>query len=49
VASLQARVADPQVVANYEQMHVAYEQLAAAQREVERLYERWAELAEKQS
>ncbi len=49
VASLQARVADPQVAANYEKMHEAYEQLAKAQHEVERLYERWAELAARQS
>jgi ATP-binding cassette subfamily F protein uup len=49
VASLQARVADPQVAANYEQMHESYEQLATAQQEVERLYERWAALAARQS
>jgi ATP-binding cassette subfamily F protein uup len=49
VTSRQARVADPRLVANYEQMHEAYEQLATALREVERLYERWAELAAKQS
>ena len=39
VASLQARLADPAVLADYEQTHKAYEQLAAAQHEVERLYE----------
>ncbi len=49
MALLQKRVSDPQVVANYQQIHETYEQLAAAQREVERLYERWTELAAKQS
>ena len=49
VASLQARVADPQASANYEKTHESYEQLATAQQEVERLYERWAELAARQS
>jgi ATP-binding cassette subfamily F protein uup len=49
VALLQARVTDPVVLADYEQAHKAYEQLAAAQHEVERLYERWAELAAKTS
>jgi ABC transport system ATP-binding/permease protein len=49
MTSLQARVADPQVAANYQQMHEAYKQLATAQREVEHLYERWAELTAKQS
>ena len=44
-AALQARLADPAVLADYEQTHKAYEQLAAAQHEVERLYERWAQLA----
>jgi len=49
VKSLQERVADPQIVADYEKLHAAYEQLAAAQSEVERLYERWAELAARES
>jgi ATP-binding cassette subfamily F protein uup len=49
VASLQVRIADPKVIANYEQMHEAYELLATAQHGVTRLYERWAELAAKQS
>jgi ATP-binding cassette subfamily F protein uup len=48
-AALQARVADPKFSADYEKMHGAYEQLAKAQQEVERLYERWTELAAKQS
>ena len=49
VVSLQARVNEPAVVADYEKTHAAYETLAAAQREVERLYKRWAELSAKQS
>jgi ABC transport system ATP-binding/permease protein len=49
VKSVQERVADPQIVANYEKMHAAYEQLATAQSEVERLYERWDELAAMES
>ena len=49
VASLQARVANPKVLADYEQMHQAYEQLAEAQHEVERLFNRWAELEAKTS
>jgi ATP-binding cassette subfamily F protein uup len=48
VQHLQARVADPKIAADYQQSHETYEQLAAAQQEVERLYERWAELAERQ-
>jgi ATP-binding cassette subfamily F protein uup len=48
VASLQARVAEPQVSADYEKMHDAYERLAKAQHEVERLYARWEELTAKQ-
>jgi ATP-binding cassette subfamily F protein uup len=47
VISLQGRIADPKVIANYQQMHEAYEQLATAQHEVSRLYERWAALAAK--
>lgn len=49
VASVQARVADPQVVGRYEEMHEVYEKLAMAQREVDRLYGRWAELDAKQA
>lgn len=47
LASLQARAADPQTGSNYELMHQIYEELAAAQQEVDRLYGRWAELSEK--
>jgi ATP-binding cassette subfamily F protein uup len=44
VESLQSQVADPTVMANHVQLHEAYEKLAAAQHEVERLYARWADL-----
>lgn len=44
VRTLEARVADPKVIASHEQLHAAYADLAAAQAEVERLYARWAEL-----
>jgi ATP-binding cassette subfamily F protein uup len=44
VESLQSQVADPKVMANHVQLHEAYEKLAAAQHEVERLYARWADL-----
>jgi ATP-binding cassette subfamily F protein uup len=49
VVTLQARVADPQVAANHKQLHEAFEQLGAAQQKVEHLYNRWTELAAKQS
>ncbi len=44
VEELQARVADPTVLSDHVQSHEAYQQLATAQHEVERLYTRWAEL-----
>jgi ATP-binding cassette subfamily F protein uup len=44
VESLQARTTDPAVMADHVKLHEAYDQLAAAQHEVERLYARWAEL-----
>jgi ATP-binding cassette subfamily F protein uup len=44
VSSLQSKVADPKVMADHVQLHEAYEKLAAAQHEVERLYARWADL-----
>ena len=47
VESLQARVIDPAVMADHVKLHEAYDQLAKAQHEVERLYARWSELEEK--
>jgi ATP-binding cassette subfamily F protein uup len=44
VEALQARVSDPQVLADHVKSHEAFDQLAGAQHEVERLYARWAEL-----
>jgi ATP-binding cassette subfamily F protein uup len=44
VATLQARVVDPIVMSDHVKLHEAYDQLAKAQQEVERLYARWAEL-----
>jgi ATP-binding cassette subfamily F protein uup len=44
VESLHARVADPAVIADHVKMREAFEKLANAQHEVERLYARWAEL-----
>jgi ABC transport system ATP-binding/permease protein len=49
VASLQGAVADPKILTDYAKSHEAYERLAQAQQEVERLYERWADLSAKQS
>ena len=48
VESLQAQVADPVVLADHKRSHDAFEKLAAAQQEVERLYARWSELDGKQ-
>lgn len=47
VADLQTKVADPSLAADHVKLHAAYDELAAAQRHVERLYERWAELEAK--
>ncbi|MBC8105274.1 MAG: ABC-F family ATP-binding cassette domain-containing protein [Anaerolineae bacterium] len=44
VESLHATVADPAVLADHKRAHEAFEKLANAQHEVERLYARWAEL-----
>jgi ATP-binding cassette subfamily F protein uup len=44
VEALQARVSDPQVLADHVKSHEAFDQLAEAQHEVERLYARWGEL-----
>jgi ABC transport system ATP-binding/permease protein len=44
VETLEARVADPAVMSDHVKLHEAYDQLAEAQQEVERLYSRWAEL-----
>jgi ABC transport system ATP-binding/permease protein len=45
---LQAQAADPTITADHIKARAAYEQLAQAQQEVERLYTRWAELESKQ-
>jgi ABC transport system ATP-binding/permease protein len=44
VERLQALVADPATLADHTRSHAAYDALAKAQHEVERLYARWAEL-----
>jgi ATP-binding cassette subfamily F protein uup len=44
VEALQATVSDPAVLADHVRSREAFEQLAQAQHEVERLYARWAEL-----
>ena len=44
VELLQTRVTDPAVMSDHVKLHEAYEKLAEAQQEVERLYARWAEL-----
>jgi ATP-binding cassette subfamily F protein uup len=44
VETLQARVVDPAVMVDHVKLHEAYDELARAQHEVERLYARWAEL-----
>ena len=49
VQTLQQRVSDPSVFADHTKAHEAYENLARAQHEVERLYARWAELDTKSS
>ncbi|HTL31363.1 MAG TPA: ABC-F family ATP-binding cassette domain-containing protein [Tepidisphaeraceae bacterium] len=49
VQSLQTRVADPKVMADHVQLHEAYDKLATAQHEVERLYARWADLESRKS
>ncbi|MEA2711711.1 MAG: transport system ATP-binding/permease protein, partial [Phycisphaerales bacterium] len=43
VATLQSRVVDPAVMIDHVKLHEAYDELANAQHEVERLYARWAE------
>ncbi|CAN5375246.1 ATP-binding cassette domain-containing protein [soil metagenome] len=48
VEALQAAVADPDVLADHRRSHEAFDKLASAQHEVERLYARWAELDAKQ-
>jgi ABC transport system ATP-binding/permease protein len=44
VETLQARVSERAVMADHVKLHEAYDALAKAQHEVERLYARWAEL-----
>ena len=44
VETLQAQSTDPAVLADHVKSHDVFEQLAAAQHEVERLYARWADL-----
>jgi ATP-binding cassette subfamily F protein uup len=44
VESLQRRGHDPAIMSDHVKLHEAYDQLAKAQSEVERLYARWAEL-----
>jgi len=48
VDTLQARVADPKVMADRDAMHEACEKLSDAQTRVASLYERWGELEAKQ-
>ncbi len=48
VEKLQANVGDPAILADHVKIREAYERLATAQHEVERLYARWAELDAKQ-
>jgi ATP-binding cassette subfamily F protein uup len=48
VAAQQARMADPIVMANHDQMHEACRLFDEAQQEVDRLYARWAELEARQ-
>jgi ATP-binding cassette subfamily F protein uup len=47
-ARLQSQVTNPAILADHIKAREAYEQLAKAQQEVERLYTRWAELESKQ-
>ena len=42
-----AKSEDPKIASDYEQTQIAYEELNAAEQEVERLYARWAELEAK--
>ena len=49
VETLQSRVVDPAVMVDHVKLHEAYDALAKAQEEVERLYARWAELDQKTS
>jgi len=49
VETLQARVVDPSVRVDHIKLHEAYDELAKAQQEVERLYARWAELDAKKT
>ena len=44
VETFQQRVVDPAVMVDHVKLHEAYDELAKAQHEVERLYARWAEL-----
>ena len=44
VETLQSRVVDPSIMVDHVKLHEAYDELAKAQQEVERLYARWAEL-----
>ncbi len=44
VTSLQSLVSDPTVMADHVRMHDACDRLGQAQQEVQRLYDRWAEL-----
>jgi ATP-binding cassette subfamily F protein uup len=49
VEKLHARVVDPSVMVDHVKLHEAYDELATAQQEVERLYARWAELDSKKT
>ena len=44
VAALELEVADPTVIANHNHLAESFQRLADAQRNVQQLYERWAEL-----
>jgi ATP-binding cassette subfamily F protein uup len=46
-ARLQALTEDPKLLADHQKSKEAFEKLATAQQEVERLYARWAELEAK--
>ncbi len=48
VEAAQAAVNNPAILADHVKSHAAYDELAKAQHEVERLYARWAELDQKQ-
>jgi ATP-binding cassette subfamily F protein uup len=47
VEETQAKVNDPAILSDHVKSHAAYDELANAQHEVERLYARWAELDQK--